>query len=404
MTDDEIEFLTGSDGHRWLQGAAAGRHSLAAARILRKEISADRARLVIQQAELRRRGAEKFSLAERMFFTKVGLEQATDEAVARYKASRLPAGVLVADLCCGIGGDLVAIAARGPAVGVERDPAVARIAEANARIAGTTARVVISEVDRTPVVDFAAWHIDPDRRREGKRTTRVASHDPGLEVIARLLRECPHGAIKLAPAADVALTSAGGSETAADVPWHEAELEWISRKRECRQLVAWFGSVADLPGMRRATVVLNDVGDHGPIRAESIVGHRGLSTPIAAAVRRYVFEPDSGVLAADLRGAIGECYKLEVVSANAAYFTGDSPVVTPLLSTFEVIEVLPYDARKLNRWLRARSIGTVEVKKRGVEIDPARVQRELSGNGDDSATVLLCPIGNRVRAIVARRT
>jgi len=70
---------------------------------LRKDLSTDRAHLVVEQCELRERAREKFSLAERMFFTRKGLEQATDEQVAAVKAARFPAGA-VADLCCGIGG------------------------------------------------------------------------------------------------------------------------------------------------------------------------------------------------------------------------------------------------------------------------------------------------------------
>jgi hypothetical protein len=403
MTDADARFLTSLDAQRWLRLAAGALDPLKAAKRLRKELSADQARRVIEQAGLRRRGAEKFALAEQMYFTRVGFEQATDEAVAKYKAARFPVNTPLADLCCGVGGDLMALAERGSVVGVERDSAVVHMAEANARLAGNSARVVVAEADQFSVAGFAAWHLDPDRRREGKRTTRVALHDPRPEVLARLLNECPSAAIKLAPAADIAVTALGGADKAADAPWHEAELEWISRNRECRQLVAWFGSLTRESGWRRATAVLNDIGDHGPVHAESFVGEPETSTPIAQSIRRYVFEPDAAVLVADLSGALAQRYELQAVSAKAAYLTADAPIITALLAAFEVIEVLPYHAGKLKSWLRARSIGNVEVKKRGVEIDPARVQRELSGDGDDSATVLLCPIQKRVTAIVARR-
>jgi hypothetical protein len=400
MTDEEIQFLTSAGAQKWLDLAAAHKDPLVAARLLRKQISPVMSRLAIEQAELRHRGAEKFSMAPRMFFTRVGLEQATDEAVARYKASRFPADVALADLCCGIGGDLMALARRGPTVGVDRDSALARVAEANARVAGVTARVVAADVAGFSVAEFAGWHIDPDRRPDGKRTTHVAFHDPTPNVIAKLLGECPHAAIKLAPAAGLPDTR---RDHALGVSWREAELEWISRKRECRQLVAWFGSLAQFPGMRRATVVLNDIGDHGPIAVVTFEGQGGLSIPVAPTIGCYVYEPDAAALAADLAGALAQRHGLQVVSAKAAYLTADSLLLTPFLGAFEVLEVLPYDAAKLNRWLRARSIGTVEVKKRGVEIDPARLQRELRGDGDDSATVLLCPIHDRVTAIVARR-
>ena len=73
------------------------------------------------------------------------------------------------------------------------------------------------------------------------------------------------------------------------------------------------------------------------------------------------------------------------------------------LSRFEVIEVMPYRAADLKRWLAERGIGRIEVKKRGVDLEPEQVRREIAGHGDEAATILLARIGGRVTAIVARR-
>ncbi|HEX3724868.1 MAG TPA: hypothetical protein VHV08_01440, partial [Pirellulales bacterium] len=53
---------------------------------LRRSCSARQASLVLELVALRRRAKVKFSRAERMFFTTLGLEQSTDEMVAAYKA------------------------------------------------------------------------------------------------------------------------------------------------------------------------------------------------------------------------------------------------------------------------------------------------------------------------------
>ena len=182
-----------------------------------------------------------------MFFTPLGLEQATDEFVAAYKASRFPPAQAVADLCCGLGGDLLALAARGAATGVDRDPVTALLAEANAP---ASAPILVADATAVDLRGCSAWHIDPDRRPTGRRTTRVELHEPGPEVIDRLRAARPEGAVKLAPAA-----------TLPEAWPQEAELEWIGRATECRQLVCWFGALAGEPGRRRATIV-----DHGAPR------------------------------------------------------------------------------------------------------------------------------------------
>jgi len=71
---------------------------------------------VVGQARLRVRARAKFGdFAERMLFTRSGLEQATRLAVAARHAGRLrDAGIgSVADLGCGIGGDALGFAALG---------------------------------------------------------------------------------------------------------------------------------------------------------------------------------------------------------------------------------------------------------------------------------------------------
>ena len=89
-----------------------------------------------------RRAREKFSQAERMFFTRKGLEQATDEQFAAYKASRFSDAGRVADLCCGIGGDLLALAAAAAAVAFDLDPVACLLAEANAAALRIAARAL----------------------------------------------------------------------------------------------------------------------------------------------------------------------------------------------------------------------------------------------------------------------
>ena len=114
MTDatvaDDYDWLVSAAGAEAFARAAAGpADPLRLQQQLRKSLPAERARLVVEQLELRQRARRKFSAAEQMFFTRQTLEQATDERLAAYKAARFaavaPTGVW-ADICCGIGGSI----------------------------------------------------------------------------------------------------------------------------------------------------------------------------------------------------------------------------------------------------------------------------------------------------------
>ncbi|WP_428303806.1 THUMP-like domain-containing protein [Lacipirellula sp.] len=396
------------DDYAWLTGDEAAAAALAAyaddprselqqQNELRKQFTPERARLVLEQIGLRRRGVQKFGpLAMRMFFAPVALEQATDGEIAAYKAARFRAdgaGRLVHDYCCGIGGDLLALAAAGPAIGWDSSPVVRLLAEQNLAAAAMAVGVIASqgEVREGDVAELTpdageAWHVDPDRRADGRRSTTLENHSPGPEVIDRWRAAAPDGAVKLSPA------------STPPKDWErEGELEWITSQRECRQLVAWFGQLALAPGQRRATIAL------GGSQSASFVGEVEIDCVAANEPLRYVYDPDPSLIAAHLLGAIAEHHELTSLGAGGVYLTGDEPIADPLLASFAIEEVFPLRVAAVGSWLSARNVGKLEVKKRGVTIDPEKFRRDLKLRGDDAATLILTRIGKRQVAIVARR-
>jgi hypothetical protein len=358
---------------------------------LRRKVTAERARGIIEQVTFRRLATAKFTQAHRMFFTRLGLEQATDEWVAAYKASRLClAGGTelspkreVADLCCGIGGDLMQIAKQGAALGIDRDPIAAHFVACN-----SGAKVEAADVADVDLGAVVAWHIDPDRRPMGRRTTSLDYSQPSLQTIDRMLAQNANAAVKLAPAAKV--------------PDHwsdRCELEWISRDRECRQLVAWHGELAHAPGRRRATIVARDEG----VATRTVVGEPNRAVPIANSPERFVFDIDAAVLAAHLKGVLAAERELRALSAGPTYLTGRTAVTDSALTGFEVTDVLPFDKRRLAQHLNHLGIGTLEIKKRGVDLNPEILRRQFKLRGDNAATLLVTPLAGRATAILARR-
>ncbi|HVT29867.1 MAG TPA: class I SAM-dependent methyltransferase [Lacipirellulaceae bacterium] len=386
----DYEWLTGSDARALLEELAAEKSPLhLVVSRLRRRVTQNQTHLLIEQTELRRRAAAKFTRADQMFFTATGLEQATDEWVARYKASRFAAQRVggragdIADLCCGIGGDLVAFAKTFRAVGVERDPIAAHFAAVNV---GAEVRAV--DATDFNLDGFAAFHIDPDRRPTDRRTTSLEYCQPNREAIEQLLRHLPDAAVKLAPA------------TVVPREWAErCELEWISRDGECRQLVAWHGSLAQRPGRRCATI-LSATRGYAP---RTVVGIPRQVLPIAEKPNRYVFDVDPAVLAAKLKGSLAAEHQLSALGDGPTYLTGPHALDDAALACFEVDDVAPLHPTMLAKYLSARGIGRLEIKKRGIDIDPEELRRQLKLRGDNGATLLVTQVAGRARAILAHR-
>lgn len=398
LSEAVARWLTGPEAVAPLADHADAEATPAAVARLRRTLTVEHAAAVLDQAALRRRASAKFGRAERMFFTRVGLEQATDEWIARYKAGRIAPVVgdgRVAEVCSGVGGDLAGLAARGvDALGIERDPAVAILSASNAAVYADGAdgpTVAAREATDRDLADVAAWHADPDRRASGRRTTRPDAHDPPLDRLAAWRAGCPASAIKFAPAARL------------PEDWQaECELQWISRGGECRQLVAWGGALADRRGERVATRV---EADGRP--AASLAGDARVAPPMTDRVAALVFEPDPAVIAGRLVGAAAERWGVAAWAAGVAYLTGDRPIDHPLVAAFAVEETMPLDRRRLADWLAARGVGRLEIKTRGVGVDPERLRRELRPRGEAQATLLVAPDpvagGAKPVVIAARR-
>lgn len=388
----DYEWLTSSSAADWLVEFASSELPLhRQLDQLRKTLSAERARLVVGLVELRRRAASKFGdLAAKLYFTDIALQQSTDLWTARYKASRLPCDVDVVDYCCGIGGDLLGFAERGPTTGLDRAPEIAHLANANLLAIGAPSTSCVSTglvEDQIPTPD-QVWHLDPDRRPEGRRSTQIQWHSPGPELVERWLSASPSGLLKLAPATVV-------PEEWAD----QAECEWISRDRQCRQQVVWFGELATSPGQRRVTSLPKlPTGN-----IATFVGSADVEAPLTNVVSKYVYDTDPAVRAASLTGALALEQELWALQHGAAYLTSEQPVEHPLLARFTVQDQLPLRVNALSKHLRGLGIGRLEIKKRGVETDPEKLRKQLKLQGDKSATLLLARQGESEIAILASR-
>ncbi|TWT35765.1 hypothetical protein KOR34_06590 [Posidoniimonas corsicana] len=385
----DIRWLVGDEAAAVLADLAASPaplHTVAAQ--LRRTHSAERTGLLLEQLELRERGTAKFSRAERMYFTRVGLQQATDEWVAGYKASRFAGLPAVADVCCGVGGDLVALSAVSNATGIDSCPIVSVLAAANLRAYEGAGDCIRTEsASAASVRELDAWHADPDRRAAGWRTTQLAFHSPDAATLDAMLHAQPNAAVKLAPAAE------------APDAWAEScEQQWLSRRGECRQLCVWFGALSQSPGLRRAT----RLGDDGQICGD-FIGRVGAPERVAQSLGGFLYEPNPSVLAAKLTDDLADTLGLLRVSRGVGYLAGEEPVEHPLVSGFRIDDTLPLKPKTIAGYLRERGVGRLEIKHRGVPLEPDRLRKQLKLSGTAEATLIAFPHAGRNVAAVATR-
>lgn len=392
MNCEDTAWLVSSEATAWLAEAADEVATSALLKRLRKQLSNARAALIVEQVELRKRAEAKFGAAAKMFFTRKGLEQATDERTARFKADRMRNQIghegLVADLCCGIGGDAIALAEHfQQVVGVDHDEVLATLATANfSANQCSNASTQSLDVADFPVAEAIAWHIDPDRRSAGRRTSQWEFGSPSVDVMRKLADANPNGSVKLAPAAEI------------DDEWSSrGERQWLGDRRSCRQQMLWMGELARSNGAEQGAVVLS------PESADEFWGEADAEIDWAVSVGRYIFEPYSPIFAANLQNALAASLGASGLASGVGYFTSNEPIDSPFGACFEVLAEMTYREKKVKAALRERNVGRLEVKKRGVDIDPAKLQKQLQGKDPEQATLILAPLGGKVLALITRR-
>lgn len=347
--------------------------------------------VVLSQAKLRRRAAAKFGeFASRMLFTEDGLEQATRLRVAALHAGRFrDAGIgRVADLGCGIGTESLAMASIGLNVDAfEIDEVTAAIAAYN--LAGfDEATVHHQDVTAVDLSAFEGLMFDPARRELGgskrERATRKfdpADYSPRFDWVLEQAATKPTG-IKLGP-----------GHPHEGIP-DNCEAQWVSVEGDLVECTMWFGSLAR-EGVKRSALLLakgeaHELTSASTARMDAPIGERG----------EYVYEPDASIIRSHLVGELTEQMGARLFAPEIAYLTTDAPAPSPWVKGYRVLDEMAFDRKRLKAYLRERSIGVLEIKKRGADIVPEQLRKEMALKGENAATLIVTRVGDAHRVLV----
>ncbi|MCI0703911.1 MAG: SAM-dependent methyltransferase [Planctomycetia bacterium] len=357
---------------------------LACFETLRKRHPPELAKAALETALLRIKAREKFAAAERMYFTRESLEVSTNEIVARHRARRFAEFEQVADLCCGIGGDALALAAVGLIVeAVDCDPLRVAMAEANASAIDLKEQIHFHTGDAlsVPLPELHGAFADPARRVGGRRHLDPEDYTPPLSAIrARFPLDFPLG-VKIAPG----------------VAWRDlfgiqAEREFVSLCGELKECVLWFGPLRTTA--RRATVLPE---------GETLFAEEPASLRPISSIREVLYDPDPAVTRAGLIPNLAERLDTQPIDAEVQLLTSAHCIPTPFATAFAVELSAPFHARRLRDYLRERSVGRITPIKRGSSLDTNELMKKLKLDGPNHRTVFLTRAAGESVMVVCER-
>ena len=379
---DTWRWLTTGDGQ---QALAAAPTELTAASIsrLRKRYSADESHAIVECAQARTKATRKLdsAWAGHLIADTQGVEMASSMYSSAYKARRyrllLGEDSTVGDLCCGIGADSWGL--------VNQQLRVVGVDQSESRCVMFAHNLPQSEVicgdalDDCPEID--AFHLDPARREGDRRSRNVDSFLPPVDVWRKLISRVPSGAIKLNPGVN-----------AGEIP--DGELEVISEAGSLTQALLWTGVFEQ--HVRTATRLYRDV-------AVSVSGVPERPD------EQHDFEAFVGTLDPSLERAelVGELLRLlgvSLVHPGTGLVTAAEPNFHAMVRWYRVLDVLPWNEKRVRVALRAHDTGTVEVRTRAGLVNPDELQRRLRGTGErQDISVLIYRLGDRQVAVIAEQ-
>ena len=361
---------------------------------LRRQFGHELTTLLLSVTALQTNAAKKLGETSHgvWWVTDTSLQQATPWQVARLKSTWF-GGLAVHDLCCGIGGDAVSLARRGPLVAVDRDPLILAMAEANLAAAEVRdVRMLCDDAARVQINAGSGVHIDPDRRVRGNRKSNPDFYQPTWAEVRSIIQDASSAVVKLAPAAE--FSSKERSEL------EESHRCWISLSGQVREQTLLVGdaiTAAKLnPGLLSAVAVDADGS------ANWFAPTRELQPPTpsdqASQPLSILVDPDPSIRAAGLTDSFARCAGLRVLGGPSGYLTGEDDDGLAMATVGRVIWSGPCDDRHLRRELRSRGFFPRVIKVRGTDHDPAVLAKRYRKCGDEPITLWMGRCGQRAFA------
>ena len=353
---------------------------------IRKTLSAEQVRVVSEGARARTKALKKLdpSFTSKLIADIAGVEMASSSISSLYKAKRFAAtlgdNAVIADLCCGIGGDSWGFGEAGlNPIGVDLDPVRVWMYQNN-----TGYEALCGDAEEAFPSGIHGFHLDPARRSvEGKRTLDVEDFEPGPDCWERLIQIHSTGAIKLNPGVN-----------AYELP--DGECEILSEPAGLTQAVLWIGGLAGEHD-RRAT----KLGANGSVCTITGQGERPEDSNEIGA---FLGTLDPCLERADLVGEFLNQTGTSLVHPGTGMVTTEQSPDHAMVRWHRVYEVMKWNRKRVKAALRGLDAGVVEVRTRGGVVNPDVEQKYLRGKGkNNKLTALIYRIDDQLTAVIAER-
>ncbi len=322
---------------------------------------------------LRKKVEKRIPDAHKLVFTEKGAMQSSSTVLAQYHAELLEEYNTIADLCCGCGIDLIAIAkGKSLCYAVDLDENTLACAVYNCSIHAldkvSFLQTKSEEFNRSVDAIFA----DPDRRPGNSRKHSADSISPSLNELLKLRALTPNMAIKLSPIMDY---------KSLELP-KDSTLMFVSESGTMKEILLTTGELSR-EGVDRVAIQLPEKREY--IRNEKLVSVTDIS--------KYLYEPDPAIIRGGMVQDLAFQEEMTLIDSHLAITTSEESKTSSWYKTFKVLKIMSYNRKQLQKYLTANHIGDLTIKPRGFPEETEKFKKKLKLKGNNKATCFILRIG-----------
>ena len=329
---------------------------------------------MLTQIKLQKKNLNKIPISNELLFTEKGAQQSSSWILAQYHEDKLKAFGNIADLCCGIGVDLINIAKdKNHVYAVDSDADTIKLAEYNCKNQSlSNINYELSKAEEfNQQVD--AIFIDPDRRPGSSRKITSEEYSPPFSKIMELRNICPNIAVKLSPAIDYKRLR---------LPV-DSSLEFVSENGTLKEILLCLGDLATKNCDRKAVLLPSNLTLQNSIIKIEVTD-----------IQKYLFEPDAAIIRAGLVQELGSKIGYKLIDPKLALLTGSQILQNEFGKIYEVEKIMKYDLKKVRKYVRENKIGELIIKTRGFPESVEQFRKKIKLKGKNSIVMFILRKGD----------
>jgi SAM-dependent methyltransferase len=323
---------------------------------------------------LQNKAKAKLPYADKWFYTDKNLQQASSYNLAKYHGALLNKFNCIADICCGIGSDLLFLSKnKTKCYAVDTNPEVLNMARHNMKYFKRENIVYQNTNAEDFKYECQAVFIDPDRRGRNVQNRLYDVHDlsPNWLTIEYFVKNYHNVAVKLSPILDYE-----------DSLFADYSFDFVSEHGELKECLLKTGT---LKSVKTAVILPQNI-----IFTEQTYPQTSISP-----IQSWLLEPDPAITRAHLVNDLAYHLYMHRIDDKIALLTSDTQPEALYGKVYNVIDAFNYNLKTLQQYIKSHDIGILDIKTKGFSETVESFRKKLKLKGSNKATIFIIRVGER---------